>query len=325
MKIIITGAAGQIGSSLAWRLKDKHDLVLVDNLRNGHFNKIEDLEFPFYNVSVASPDFFDDFSGDYDAIIHLAGVTTLPDCECNPVDTLSSNVLGTSNVLNFSRRKGIPHVIFASTAAVYEQNKEDVLTEDLDINPRLYYSLSKKMCEELIASYRKNYGCNITTLRFFNIFGPDGDKERLNPPLINYVHRELMKGLPPVLCGDGEQVRDFICIDDVLAMIELCLDKKPNDTFNVCTGVTTSVNQITKWVSEELGLEHLGIKYRKSNQLWDTYPDLFEGQYPFDKNIVVEETEKYTKGSYEKAKKILGWEPSTDIESEVKRIARLIK
>ena len=108
-------------------------------------------------------------------------------------------------------------------------------------------------------------------------------------------------------------------------MIELCLDKKPNDTFNVCTGVTTSVNQITKWVSEELGLEHLGIKYRKSNQLWDTYPDLFEGQYPFDKNIVVEETEKYTKGSYEKAKRILGWEPNTNIEAEVKRIARLIK
>lgn len=325
MKIIITGAAGQIGSTLVKSLGSNHELFLVDNLRNGHLKKLDGIDAPFFNIDISTPEIFETFKDNYDTIVHLAGVTTLPDCECNPLDTLSCNVLGTANILDFARKKGIPHVIFASTAAVYEQNEDEILTEDLQVDPRLYYSLSKKMCEELISSYRKNYGCNITTLRFFNIFGPDGDKERLNPPLISYIYRELMKGNSPVLSGDGNQVRDFICIDDVLSMLHLCLDKKPNDTFNVCTGVTTSVNQIAKWVAEELGLEHIGVKYRESNKLWDTYPELFEGEYPFNKEVVSKEAGKYTKGSYEKAKRLLGWEPNIDIESEVKRVTKLMK
>jgi len=328
MKIIITGAAGQIGSSLLERIGGEHELFLVDNLRNGHLSNLGNNKkhlSNFYNIDISTDKLFEDLSGNYDAIIHLAGITTLPDCESNPIETLQTNVVGTANVLNFARKREVSHVIFASTAAVYEECEEDIFTEDLEITPKLYYSLSKKICEELISAYRKNYGCNITTLRFFNIFGPDGDRDRLNPPLISYVYRELINGRSPVLCGDGEQVRDFICIDDVLSMIELCLEKKPNDTFNVCTGVTTSVNQITRWVAEALGLEHLGIKYKKTNQLWDTYPELFEGKYPFDKNIVTKEVEKYTKGSFEKAKIVLGWEPNTDIENEVKRVVRQIK
>ena len=190
MKIIITGAAGQIGSTLVKSLGSNHELFLVDNLRNGHLKKLDGIDAPFFNIDISTPEIFETFKDNYDAIVHLAGVTTLPDCECNPLDTLSCNVLGTANVLDFARKKGVPHVIFASTAAVYEQNTNEILTEDLQVEPRLYYSLSKKMCEDLISSYRNNYGCNITTLRFFNIFGPDGDKERLNPPLISYIYRE---------------------------------------------------------------------------------------------------------------------------------------
>lgn len=328
MKIIITGAAGQIGSSLFKKIRDNHELFLIDNLRNGYLSNLEDNKkhlSNFYNIDISTNRLFEEFNDKYDCIIHLAGISELPDCESNPIEALQSNVVGTANVLDFARKREIPHVIFASTGAVYEECEEETFTEDLEITPKLYYSLSKKISEELISSYRKNYGCNITTLRFFNIFGPDGDKDRLNPPLISYIYRELISGRPPVLCGDGEQVRDFICIDDVLSIIELCLEKKPNDTFNVCTGVTTSVNQIARWVAEALGLEHLGIEYKESNQLWDTYPKLFEGKYSLDKNIVTKEVKKYTKGSFEKAKNVLGWEPNINIESEVKRVVMQIK
>ena len=219
----------------------------------------------------------------------------------------------------------VPHVVFASTSAVYENNDVDVFTEDLEVSPRLYYSLSKKMCEDLIESYREHYGSKVTILRFFNVFGPDGDQTRPNPPLLNFVYRELTKGKAPVLSGDGEQVRDFICIDDVVSMLDLCLEKQPNDVFNVCTGKAVSVNQISRWVAEALGKEDLGLDHKPAGELWDHYPDLFQGEYGLDKNIVGKETTRYSKGSYQKAKDLLGWEPNTDIESEVKRVTLQIK
>jgi UDP-glucose 4-epimerase len=328
MKILITGAAGQIGSGLAKRICDKHELTLVDNLRNGYADHLKDAEgefiAPFHNMDVATAEIYSCI-GSYDAIIHLAAISSLPDCETNPLETLHCNVSATANVLDFARKMNVPHVVFASTSAVYENNDVDVFTEDLEVSPRLYYSLSKKMCEDLIESYREHYGSKVTILRFFNVFGPDGDQTRPNPPLLNFVYRELTKGKAPVLSGDGEQVRDFICIDDVVSMLDLCLEKQPNDVFNVCTGVAVSVNQISRWVAEALGKEDIGLDHKPAGELWDHYPDLFAGEYGLDKNIVGKETTRYSKGSYQKAKDLLGWEPNTDIESEVKRVTLQIK
>lgn len=329
MKILVTGAAGQIGSGLAKLLIEKeHKLTLCDNLRNGYVNNLkvdEELIAPFYKVDIATEELSDWCGDQYDAIIHLAAITSLPDCESNPLETLRINVSGTANVLEFARRYNVPHVIFASTSAVYENTDAEVFTEDLKVNPRLYYSLSKKMAEEVVQSYRENYGLKVTTLRFFNVFGPDGDQTRPNPPLLNFVVRELKKGVAPVLSGDGEQVRDFIWVNDVVSMLELCLEKQPNDVFNVCTGVTVSVNQVATWVAEALGMEHLGLSHKPAQELWSRYPAMFDGEYPLNKEVVAKETTRYSKGSYQKAKEVLGWEPNTDIESLVKKVALQLK
>ena len=325
MKILITGAAGQIGSGLSRLLiENGHDLTLVDNLRNGYLENLKDdaneVIAPFYEVDITSEDFFTECGGDYDVIIHLAAITSLPDCESNPLETLRINVSGTANVLEFARKFDVPHVVFASTSAIYENNDTDVFTEDLEVNPRLYYSLSKKMSEELIQSYRENYGMTVTILRFFNVFGPDGDQTRPNPPLLNFAYRELSHDRQPILSGDGEQVRDFIWVKDVVRMLELCMQKQPNDVFNVCSGVTVSVNQMSQWVAEALGKEHIGLGHKPASELWSTYPEMFEGAYPLDKGLVAKETTRYSKGSFEKAERILGWRPHTDMESLVKRV-----
>jgi nucleoside-diphosphate-sugar epimerase len=103
-------------------------------------------------------------------------------------------------------------------------------------------------------------------------------------------------------------------------LIDICLEKKPDDTFNVCTGSLVSVNQIVKYVSEIFNSSITPI-YREASKLWDTYPDLFSGNYPLDKQIVAKETNKYSKGSYQKAKELLGWEPNTDLEFLIKKVA----
>ena len=329
MNILITGAAGQIGSGLAKLLIEKgHKLTLCDNLRNGYINNLkvdEEIIAPFYKVDIATQELLDLCGDQYDAIIHLAAITSLPDCESNPLETLRINVSGTANILEFARKYNVPHMIFASTSAVYENTDVEVFTEDLEINPRLYYSLSKKMAEEVVQSYQENYGLKVTTLRFFNVFGPDGDQTRPNPPLLNFVVRELKKGVAPELSGDGEQVRDFIWVNDVVSMLELCLEKQPNDVFNVCTGVAVSVNQIATWVAEALGMEHLGLCHKPAQELWSRYPKMFDGEYPLNKVIVAKETTRYSKGSYQKAKEVLGWEPNTDIETLIKQVTLQLK
>jgi len=328
MRILLTGAAGGIGSTLGYYLfKKGHQLTLVDNLRNGYEENllIDGKPFgDFYNQDIRDPQLVDKLIDLYDCIIHLAAITALPDCESNVSDTIHTNVAGTANIMECARRWNVPHVIFASTSAIYENNKEQIFTENLNVDPRLWYSLSKKMAEEVCESYRINYGMSITTLRFFNVFGPRQDIHRKNPPLLNYLVREIKQGKQPILHSTGEQARDYIHVDDVVKLIDICLEKKPDDTFNVCSGSLLSVNQIVKYVSEILNSSITPI-YREASKLWDNYPDLFSGNYPLDKEIVAKETNKYSKGSYQKAKELLGWEPNTDLETLIKKVTMEMK
>lgn len=324
MKILLTGAAGGIGSTLGYYLSLKgHDLTLIDNLRNGYLKNlfINGKQFgQFYKLDICDYNILNLLDDDYDCIIHLAAITALPDCETNAVDTVNINVAGTVNILECARKWGVPHVIFASTSAVYENNEEQIFTEDLEINPRLWYSLSKKMAEEVCESYRTNYGMKITTLRFFNVFGPRQDIHRKNPPLLNYLVREIEQGNVPILHSNGEQKRDYVHVDDVVKLIDKCLDKKPNDTFNVCTGSLLSVNEIVSYVCEVFNT-NIEPTYRDATKLWDTYPELFDGYYSLKKEIVAKETNKYSKGSYQKAKRLLDWEPNTDLKYLIKQVA----
>ena len=328
MKILLTGAAGGIGSTLGYYLfKKGHNLTLVDNLRNGYEENllIGGKEFGnFHNQDVCDSELGDKLLNSYDCIIHLAAITALPDCESNVNDTIRINVAGTTNIMECARKWNVPHIIFASTSAIYENNKEKLFTENLEVNPRLWYSLSKKMAEEVCESYRVNYGMSITTLRFFNVFGPRQDIHRKNPPLLNYLVREIGKGNPPILHSNGEQARDYIHVDDVVRLIDICLEKQPDDTFNVCTGTLLSVNQIVQYVTEVMDNSTMPI-YQEASKLWDTYPDLFSGNYPLDKEIVAKETTKYSKGSYQKANELLGWEPNIDLETLIKKVALEMK
>jgi len=328
MKILLTGAAGGIGSTLGYYLfKKGHDLTLVDNLRNGYKENllIDGKPFGnFFNQDICDSQLSDKLFNSYDCIIHLAAITALPDCESNVNETININVAGTTNIMECARKWNVSHVIFASTSAIYENNDEAVFTEKLKVNPRLWYSLSKKMAEDVCESYRINYGISITTLRFFNVFGPRQDIHRKNPPLLNYLVREIGKGNRPILHSNGKQSRDYIHVDDVVNLIDICLEKRPDDIFNVCTATLLSVNQIFKYVSEVFDNSTEPI-YHQASKLWDNYPDLFSGHYPLDKEIVAKETNKYSKGSYQKANELLDWKPNINLEILIKKVVLEMK
>lgn len=324
MKILITGAAGGIGSTLGYELnKIGHFLILVDNLRNGYKENllVNGEKFgDFYEIDINSNDFLDLVKNELpDVIIHLAAITSLPDCELNHSECIRVNVEGTSSVLGAASKYGIKRVIFGSTSAVYENTimSKSGFSESDEVNPRLFYSLSKKMAEEICKSYRTNYGLDVLILRFFNVFGPRQDIYRKSPPVINYIVKELFNKNQPILHSNGDQERDYIFIDDVVDIIKNFLNINITDDnyiFNLCSSKLISLKEIVSIIKKSNN-EFLYIDeiYRDSDKLWDSYPDLFNGVFSLKKEIVNKETNKKSLGDNRLIKK-LGLDVSINIE-----------
>lgn len=326
MRIIITGGAGGIGSILAETLRHEHDLIAVDSLRNGYLAnlKIKNRKIcRFENLDIRSNKFASLVDKTKpDIIIHLAAITSLADCESNPKECIDINVGGTMNVLEAAKKNNIKRIIFASTSAVYENSDcgPKGFREESDINPKLFYSLSKKISEEICSSYINNYGMEIPTLRLFNVFGPKQDIHRKSPPLINYLVKEFRNNRRPTLHSNGEQKRDYVHIEDVVKAFKICLDhpNANNNIFNISSNRVVSLKQIVKYVQEALDTDIKPV-YISADKLWDKYPSLFYGKFPLKKQIVEEETNKFSLGDNTKAKNILGWKPNSDIEFLIKK------
>lgn len=321
MNILITGGAGGIGSTLALHLTHKgHDVVAYDNLNNGYIENLSEDGRPFcmfVNADIRNTQRML-LTIDYhhiDVIIHLAALTSLPECESDPAECLSVNVAGTASVLHAARLRN-KKVIVASTSAIYEHNNPAYapFTECVDVNPRLMYPLSKKMMEEVIQSYIKNYDMDITTLRFFNVFGPRQDIHRKSPPLINFIVREITANRPITFFSDGKQQRDYIHVDDVVTMIDACINNPAakQETFNLCTGTLTSVKDIIGYAERafEMKLEH---NFEQPKEFWSGYPELKLGK-PLQDFVLEHEVNKFSLGSRIKAERLLGWKPNLHIE-----------
>ena len=119
--------------------------------------------------------------------------------------------------MDAARFNGVKRVIFSSTSAVYENNKEFPCSENDEVSPSLIYPNSKLQSEMLCKSYVETYGLDVVILRFFNVYGPHQDLKRKHPPLIGYVIRELFYDRTPVLHSNGFQERDYVYTQDVAA------------------------------------------------------------------------------------------------------------
>ncbi len=323
MKILITGALGGIGSMLVEHFKDK-DLYLVDNYRNNFINEVNNVK----NIDIRSQEFFNYvLNVKPDVLIHLAAITSLPECEINKTECIDVNVTGTVNVLEACKTVGVQNIIFASTSAIYENNDatQNAFSEDLSTSPRLFYSLSKKMAEEACISYRENYDLNVCILRFFNVVGPNQDILRKSPPLLNYLVREFINNRIPKVHSDGNQSRDYITVFDLNNLFSeiVKLEKFPKDTFNVASSKTINVNEMISLVKDQLKT-NLDVEYRNAEKLWDGYDSLWSGFFPLKRSIVAKETNKFSLGSNLKITNSFDWKPLENQHDQIRKIIDLI-
>ena len=316
-KIVITGAAGFIGSQLGLHLhRSGFDVHLVDNLKYGYQENlaVDGATFgSFHHTDIRDPALGAIVAG-ADTVFHLAAISALPVCQSEPFEAISTNVAGTANVLELSRQAGVRRVIVASTSAVYENNKHFPCREDDAISPSLLYSVSKQQTEQLCRSYALDYGMEVAVTRYYNVYGPQQDVRRKSPPFVGYVIRELLAGRQPVLHSTGEQRRDYVFVDDVNAMNIACMEHPgaPGQTFNVAAGQSWSVNELYALIAELLGSDIKPV-FRSAGMFWERYENLFSGPSPLKREKLAAEVDKFSLGSTFHAETVLGWTARTSM------------
>src|SRR5712692_7753251 len=231
MRILITGVAGFIGSNLSSRLlADGAAVVGIDNLSAGVRENVGPA-VAFHHEDIRSRAIYPLFEG-VDAVVHLAAKNCLADCLADPVDTAEINVAGTANVLEAARRAGVRRLVYADTSAEYE-GVRDFPSQVERIAPLSVYARSKRAGAMFCEAYADFYGLRLTTLRYFNVYGPAQDWRRSIPPLMSAFATKLLRGERPVIYGTGEKRRDFIYIDDVVDFVLLVLEDEQHEVDHV--------------------------------------------------------------------------------------------
>lgn len=243
MKILITGVAGFIGSLLAKRLLDtkKIEVIGIDNLntyydiqlKNKRIEFLNSNNFTFYKLDISNrEEIFTVFDKEkITHVINLAAQAGVRYSIENPHAYIQSNLVGFSNILEASRHNKVEHLIYASSSSVYGANKKmPFSTKDAVNHPVSLYAATKKSNELLAHTYSHLYNLPTTGLRFFTVYGPWG---RPDMAYFSFT-KNIIEGKPIKVFNNGEMMRDFTYIDDIIEGIIRLIDKKPepNMDFN---------------------------------------------------------------------------------------------
>jgi nucleoside-diphosphate-sugar epimerase len=328
MRILVSGACGGIGSHLIPQLISQgHHVLAVDDLSSGNWSNLEEHKnLKKITMDITNKEMVANL-GDketFQYLFHLAAISSLPECQIDPARAFEVNFLGTINLVKLAKTQvDFKNFIFASTSAIYENNTALPFVESAPVDPSLVYPLSKLFSERYLESEGKLSAFPSIIVRIFNVFGDFQNFTRTSPPILNYIVREVSAGRTPILHGDGKQERDFISVDDVVEFLVTLLNSPiaNADIVNLCRGQLISVNQIFSWVLSGLNSDILAA-YTAPTDLWNSYPDMFNGVFPLNKEFVANEVGKISLGDPSKLKNKYGWTSSAEIAHQVADVAR---
>ena len=237
MKILVTGAAGFIGSKLACELARRGDEVIgIDNFNDYYDVRLKQARVQEFGIQVQSLDIADKDAIDalfaeehFDKVVNLAAQAGVRYSITNPYAYLQSNLVGFLNILEACRNYDVKHLVYASSSSVYGLNAKVPYREDDKVdNPVSLYAATKKSDELMAHAYCKLYGIAMTGLRYFTVYGPWGRPD-MSPMLFASA---INKGEPIRVFNNGDMIRDFTYIDDIVAGTIGCLDHVPSPDDN---------------------------------------------------------------------------------------------
>jgi nucleoside-diphosphate-sugar epimerase len=301
-KVLITGGAGFLGSHVARALSASGCTVRVlDDLSTGRRDRIAGLDgIEFLQGDVRNPAAVHRAMHETQAVIHLAGVQPNVD----PIRAQEVNLGGALHILNFARdaeRRARPRVVLCGSASVYGRQNGFVLHEELAPRPTTPEAVMALAMEQYGRVYREAYGIPVVNLRIFRCFGPDEDPERADAGIVAKLIRAALDGKAPVIFGDGQQTRDLVYVDNVVAAILAALEvaDPPAEPLNIASGEAVAINFLWNLVLETCGKRRLAID--------PTYVPA----PPWDP--------KHTRPQIARACKVLGWAPAVRLREGLAR------
>lgn len=294
---LVTGGAGFIGSHLVDRLLENgFEVKVIDDLSTGRLENIVAHQgksnFQFIKGDIRDWETVRRAVEDVEVIFHEAALVGVPQSVENPRLTNDVNVNGTLNLLEASSRFNVDRFIYASSTAVYGEQKILPIKEDAIPHLNSPYAVSKLAAELYLEVYYKTYGLETVRLRYFNVYGP---RQMFGPyaAVITAFVNHLIRNEPPVIHGDGEQTRDFINVKDVVDANMFAMEKNcAGEIFNIATGSQSTINKLFKILRGLIGKGQIEPIYDKPR--------------PFDIH--------QSCGDIGKAKRILGFQPKVSLE-----------
>mmetsp|Transcript_26066 Transcript_26066/g.61892 ORF Transcript_26066/g.61892 Transcript_26066/m.61892 type:complete len:440 (-) Transcript_26066:274-1593(-) len=309
-KVLVTGGAGFIGSSVAEYLLGRgDDVVIIDELndyydvriKESNLQRLQELYPEEGRLAIYRGDICDESLMEtiFDTerpkwVCHMAARAGVRPSIQDPFVYIHSNIKGTTHLMELSHKYGIQNFVFASSSSVYGGSKSTYFSEDENVdNPVSPYAASKKACELLAYTYHHLYQLNITGLRFFTVYGPRGRPDMAPFKFIDRVSR----GVEIQQFGDGSSSRDYTYIDDIVDGVVRSIDRPHKyEVFNLGKGDGTSLKEFISLVE----------KYTGRQAVKKILPDQ-PGDVP------------YTCASVAKAKQMLGYTSTVSFEDGIKR------
>ena len=304
MKILLTGVAGFIGWKTAEKLLSLgHEVVGIDNINDYYDTNLKEYRlsqlkgyknFSFYKCDIENRDELSKiFNDKFDAVINLAARAGVRYSIENPYIYISTNVMGTLNLLELCKEKGVRKFILASTSSLYA-GQSMPFREDLPVNnPISPYAASKKAAEVMCYTYHYLYGIDVVVLRYFTVYGPAGRPDMSYFRFVKFI----MEDRPVEIYGDGTQSRDFTYVDDIAEGTVRALffnggyevinlgGNKPHKLIEV-------LNIIEEFVGKKAKIKFLDFHKADMKATW---------------------------ADIEKAKRLLGWEPKTSLRKGLEK------
>lgn len=251
MKVLVTGAAGFIGSHVVDRLlADGFDVIGVDNLEVGRSSNLKDAmtktKFSFIEMDIRNSQTLREVCQDVVFIIHLAALADIVPSVENPEKYFETNVVGTFNIMQIARHVDARKVIYIASSSCYGIPKNLPTNELEEISPQYPYALTKYLGECLALHWGKVYKIPTTSLRLFNVFGPRARTSGTYGAVFGVFLAQKIAGKPFTVVGNGDQTRDFTFVSDVVEAIVLAMSSYRSGVYNVGSGGTYSINRLVE-------------------------------------------------------------------------------
>ena len=297
VNLVVTGGAGFIGSHLVEHLVNKgHSVTVVDNLHSGKIENLRSIrnEIEFHEIDILDYGKLRSVVKNADGVFHEAALTVVQESFTKQKEYHDVNVKGTENIFKLAKEFDFK-VVFASSSSVYGNAKKIPITENFkrkSLNP---YGNTKLEGEYLAERYAK-LGVRVIGLRYFNVYG--SQQNTAYAGVITKFLENIANRKPPLIYGDGLQVRDFVFVEDVAKVNLMAMKSSVEHTFvNIGSGIAVSIRELANMI---IHLSGLAIK--------PLYNDALKGDV------------RASQADISLVKKLLNWEPQTKLEDWLNEI-----